>query len=79
MDPEKLVRANILEQDRGYKTGDMITAETNGGDYNENLRTIKDEFDKLAEVKTPDNIAAQSATQAPAQSRNNTTQEDGEE
>jgi lambda family phage portal protein len=53
MDPESLVKANILEHEHGYKTGEMITAETNGGDYYENLRTIKEEFDRLSEIKTP--------------------------
>jgi capsid protein len=53
MDPESLVKANILEHEHGYKTGEMITAETNGGDYYENLRTIKEEFKRLSEIKTP--------------------------
>lgn len=77
MDPKNLVQANMLEQDRGYKTGDMITAETNGGDYSENLRTIKDEFDRLAKVQTPSTQkATAAATQAATQpaTQNNQTQ-----
>jgi lambda family phage portal protein len=66
MDPKNLVEANILEHEKGYKTGDMITAETNGSDYNDNLEKIKGEFDKLAEVKTPANIKAATPAAAPA-------------
>jgi lambda family phage portal protein len=66
MDPKNLVEANILEHEKGYKTGDMITSETNGSDYNDNLRTIEGEFERLSKVKTPSNIKAAAAKQAPA-------------
>jgi lambda family phage portal protein len=66
MDPKNLVEANILEHEKGYKTGDMITSETNGSDYNDNLRTIEGEFERLSKVKTPANIKAAAAKKAPA-------------
>jgi lambda family phage portal protein len=48
IDPEKSVRANVIEQKYGYSTGHKITAERGGGDYEENLQVIGGELKKVA-------------------------------
>jgi lambda family phage portal protein len=53
MDPKNLVEANILEHEHGYKTGSMITAETNGSDYDANLEAIESEFARIAAAQAP--------------------------
>lgn len=50
IDPLKSVTAHVMEQKYGYKTGDEITAERNGGDYAANLETIERELSKVAEA-----------------------------
>lgn len=50
IDPLKTVKAHILEQNRGYKTGHQITAERGGGDYEENLDAITKEMDTLSRM-----------------------------
>ncbi len=66
MDPKNLVEANILEHKMGYKTGDMITAETNGSDYHDNLQRIKGEFDQLAELSPPGSFTSTTEKVDPA-------------
>lgn len=53
IDPMKSVNAAILEQDRGYRTGDEITSERSGGDYSENIKTIAQEFANLKASGSP--------------------------
>jgi lambda family phage portal protein len=60
IDPLKSVNAHILEQKQGYKTGHQITAERGGGDYDENLKTIKQELAMVAEANEP--LAGQQKT-----------------
>jgi hypothetical protein len=45
--------AHVKEQEYGYKTGDEITAERSGGDYAQNLITIKSELAQVAEANAP--------------------------
>lgn len=53
IDPLKSVKAHMLEQDRGYKTGKQITSERDGGDYDTNLERTKEELAKVAENQRP--------------------------
>lgn len=53
IDPLKSVNAHVIEQNRGFRTGKQITAERNGGDYDENLRVVKGELEKVAEMQVP--------------------------
>lgn len=53
IDPLKSVQAHMMEQNRGYRTGKKITAERNGGDYDENLRIVKGELEQVAENQVP--------------------------
>lgn len=53
IDPLKSVNADILNQKYGYRTGHQITAERGGGDYEENLQTIKAELAAVAEANKP--------------------------
>ena len=48
IDPFRSVNANILEHKYAYKTGQQITAERSGGDYNENLNTVATELNRVA-------------------------------
>jgi capsid protein len=58
IDPVKSVTAAIMEQDRGYRTGDEITSERSGGDYSENVKTIAQEFASLKASGSPEFQAA---------------------
>jgi capsid protein len=53
IDPLKSVNANVIEQNRGYKTGKQITSERGGGDYDENLVRCAMELEKVAEIQVP--------------------------
>jgi lambda family phage portal protein len=57
IDPLKSVQAHIKEHDRGYKTGQEIAAERGGGDYDDNLEVIRQEFEILAQIQGPYNQA----------------------
>jgi len=50
IDPLKSVRAHKEEQTMAYKTGQQIAAERGGGDYDENLEAINNEFANLTEA-----------------------------
>ena len=63
IDPVKSVTAAIMEQDRGYRTGDEITSERSGGDYSENVKTIAQEFANLKASGSPEFQAATAPTQ----------------
>ncbi len=49
IDPLKSVKAHVIEQNRGYKTGKQITGERDGGDYDESLVRVKGELKTIAE------------------------------
>lgn len=53
IDPLRSVKANVMEQNRGYKTGKQITAERGGGDYDENLVRVAGELEKVAAMQVP--------------------------
>ena len=53
IDPLRSVKAHVMEQNRGYKTGKQITAERGGGDYDENLVRVAGELKKVAEMQIP--------------------------
>jgi lambda family phage portal protein len=74
IDPKKSVDANILEQKYGYKTGAEITAERTGGDYAQNLATIKGELEKVADANAP--MEAITQTQATDQGQDQDEDED---
>lgn len=53
IDPLKSVKAHVIEQNRGYKTGKQIAGERDGGDYNNNLTRVKEELERVAENQAP--------------------------
>ena len=53
IDPLKSVNANVIEHNRGFKTGKQIAAERGGGDYDENLTRCKTELADVAEMQVP--------------------------
>ena len=53
IDPLKSVNANVIEQNRGFRTGKQIAAERGGGDYDENLVRTKVELAAVADQQVP--------------------------
>lgn len=53
IDPLKSVKAHVIEQSRGFKTGKQIAGERDGGDYNNNLIRTKEELKRIAENQKP--------------------------
>ena len=75
IDPVKSVTAAIMEQDRGYRTGDEITSERSGGDYSENVKTIAQEFASLKASGSPE-FQATAAPNPAAPTQNDNTQDE---